>query len=180
MISTGSVICAILPFVRRYRPMLNRTLNIARRGSTNTVGCPNVGLNLLSLAVASSAVLFSAFSTSAIRLDPAESAGANRPRDPQIQDGLRLEASRASRLQEDALAALVQRDLRRRRPRLAAEVLKIRAQHHAGVRHVDRPHRAEHVRTIIGKPSVGIRQIVGIASERPITARSYSLERRRH
>src|SRR6478672_10397747 len=68
------------------------------------------------------------------QLDPAESAGANRPRDPQIQDGLRLEASRASRLQEDALAALVQRDLRRRRPRLAAEVLNIRAQHHAGVR----------------------------------------------
>ena len=84
MISTGSVICAILPFVRRYRPMLNRTLNIARRGSTNTVGCPNVGLNLLSLAVASSAVLFSAFSTSAINsIRPnGRCESAARPADP--------------------------------------------------------------------------------------------------
>lgn len=40
---------------------------MARRGSTNTVGCPNVVLNGLSVAIASSAVLLSTFRTSALR-----------------------------------------------------------------------------------------------------------------
>src|SRR4029453_4213045 len=48
----------------RQRPRFNRTLSMARRGSTNVVGNANVGLNRLSLARASSAVSLSRFSTS--------------------------------------------------------------------------------------------------------------------
>ena len=46
------------------RPTFILTLTIARLGSTKTVDSPNVGLNRLSVASASSAVLFSTLSTS--------------------------------------------------------------------------------------------------------------------
>jgi hypothetical protein len=46
-----------------YRPRLTLALNIARRGSMNTMGCPKFGPNRLSVATASSAVLLSALST---------------------------------------------------------------------------------------------------------------------
>ncbi len=49
---------------RHHRPKLNLTPNIARRGSTNAVGWPKVGLKRLSVAIASSAVSSSRFSTS--------------------------------------------------------------------------------------------------------------------
>ena len=47
-----------------YRPRLSRTLSIARRGSMNNVGRPKFGLKRLSVAMASSAVSLSTFSTS--------------------------------------------------------------------------------------------------------------------
>ena len=65
-----------------------------------------------------------------------------------------------------ALIALRQHDLRRRRPRLAAEVLQIGREHEAGPRDVDAAHHPEHVRPIVRQPAARVGEIVGIASER--------------
>ena len=67
----------------------------------------------------------------------------DRPRHPHIEQRLRRQPARAARLEQDALVALRQHDLRRARPRLAAEDLQIGRNHEAGPWHVDRAHGTE-------------------------------------
>ena len=100
------------------------------------------------------------------QLDASHAAEGDRPRHAHIEQRLRRQPARAARLEQDALVALRQRDLRRRRPRLAAEVLQIGGDHEAGPRHVDAAHHPEHVRAIVRQPAARVGEIVRIAPER--------------
>ena len=104
-----------------------------------------------------------------------DAAEGDRPRHAQIEQRLRRQPARAARLEQDALVALRQRDLRRRRPRLAAEVLQIGGDHEAGPRHVDAAHDPEHVRAIVWQPAARVGETVRILPERERTARRRSV-----
>ena len=62
--------------------------------------------------------------------------------------------------------SLRQRDQGRGRPRLAAELLEVGAERHARSRHIERAREPEHVRAIVRQSTVGVGQVVRIASER--------------
>ena len=70
-----------------HRSKLNRTLTMARRGSMNTVGRPKFGLKKLSVAIASSAVSLSRFSTSS-NSSTRPLTESKRPRNPQVEQRL--------------------------------------------------------------------------------------------
>ena len=135
------------------RPRLTRALIIARRGSMKMVGCPKFAvLNRLSVANPSPAVSLSAFSTSSsnsTRPAPLIEIVLDTRRSSSDCDASRREPGGSSRMRCVGDSGLRQRHQRRRRPRLAAEVLKVGRDHDAGPRHVDAAHHAKHVRAIV-------------------------------
>ena len=88
-----------------------------------------------------------------------------RSRHAQIEQRLRRQPARAARLEQNALIALRQRDLRGGGPRLAAEVLEVGREQESGPRHVDAAHHAQHVRSIVRQPAARVGEVVRILAE---------------
>ena len=86
-----------------------------------------------------------------------------------VEQRLRREAARPTRLEQNALRALRQRDLGGCRPGLAAESLEVGGDEDAGARHVDGSHDPKGVRPIVRQPAIGIGQLVRITSENAST-----------